>query len=91
MNFQDVKLSGGEEEGAEISNVHTCPFEMLREWVKPGHSRFNSATRKNHVRKIRARKLYVVKSREEREGGLNSFLLGNPVTTNETSNSSDPM
>lgn len=68
-----MKLSGGEEEGAEISNVHTCPFEMLREWVKPGHSRFNSATRKNHVRKIRARKLYVVKSRKGREGEVELF------------------
>lgn len=49
--------------------------------VKPGHGRFNSATRKNHVRKIRARKLYVVKSRErEGEERLNSFLLDNPVT-----------
>lgn len=60
--------------------------------VKPGHGRFNSATRKNHVRKIRARKLYVVKSRErEGEERLNSFLLDNPRHDGEASNSSDPM
>lgn len=92
LNFQAVKLSEGEG-GAEISNVHTWLGKCYVYRVKPGHRfRFSPATRKNHVRKIRARKLYAVKSGEGEEGerGVELFPPLQPRHDGETSNSSDP-
>lgn len=78
---REIKRGRRERERKGRDLERTYLFENVTWMVKPGHGRFNSATRKNHVRKIRARKLYVVKSRErEREERLNSFLLDNPVT-----------